>query len=76
MNINATLIIQLIVFLILVWFTMSFVWPPIAKALDAERKADLAGDDADRIEQRLVIIAHRRAAHPRERLRQQPRRPR
>ncbi len=41
MNINATLIIQLIVFLILVWFTMSFVWPPIAKALD-ERAAKIA----------------------------------
>jgi F-type H+-transporting ATPase subunit b len=40
-NINATLIIQLIVFLILVWFTMSFVWPPIAKALD-ERAAKIA----------------------------------
>lgn len=34
MNINATLIAQLIVFIILVWFTMKFVWPPIAKALD------------------------------------------
>lgn len=34
MNINATLIVQLFVFAILVWFTMSFVWPPIAKALD------------------------------------------
>ncbi len=34
MNLNATLIAQLIVFLILVWFTVKFVWPPIAKALD------------------------------------------
>lgn len=34
MNINATLFAQAIVFAILVWFTMSFVWPPIAKALD------------------------------------------
>lgn len=34
MNINATLIAQLIVFIILVWFTMKFVWPPIVKALD------------------------------------------
>jgi F-type H+-transporting ATPase subunit b len=41
-NINATLIIQAIVFAILVWFTMSFVWPPMAKALDerAKRIAD------------------------------------
>ena len=34
MNINATLIAQLIVFLILVIFTIKFVWPPIVKALD------------------------------------------
>lgn len=34
MNINATLFAQAIVFAILVWFTMQFVWPPIAKALD------------------------------------------
>lgn len=34
MNINSTLFFQAIVFLILVWFTMKFVWPPIAKALD------------------------------------------
>lgn len=42
MSINATLIAQLIVFLILVWFTMHFVWPPIVKALDerAQKIAD------------------------------------
>jgi F-type H+-transporting ATPase subunit b len=34
MNINATLFAQAIVFAILVWFTMKFVWPPIAQALD------------------------------------------
>jgi len=33
-NINATLIIQIVVFLILWWFTARFVWPPITKALD------------------------------------------
>ena len=41
MNINATLIIQMIVFIILVMFTMKYVWPPIAKALD-ERAAKIA----------------------------------
>ncbi|WP_411884719.1 F0F1 ATP synthase subunit B [Polaromonas sp. YR568] len=35
MSITGTLIVQLIVFLILVGFTMKFVWPPIAAALDA-----------------------------------------
>lgn len=34
MNINATLIAQIIVFIVLVWFSMKFVWPPIAQALD------------------------------------------
>ena len=34
MSITATLIIQMIVFLILVGFTMKFVWPPITAALD------------------------------------------
>ncbi|QMT30457.1 F0F1 ATP synthase subunit B [Alysiella filiformis] len=34
MNLNVTLIAQLIVFAILVSFTIKYVWPPIAKALD------------------------------------------
>lgn len=34
MNLNATLIAQIIVFFILVGFAMKYVWPPIAKALD------------------------------------------
>ena len=41
MSINATLFVQAIVFAILVWFTMKFVWPPIASALD-ERAAKIA----------------------------------
>ena len=38
MSINATLIAQLIVFLILVWFTMRFVVPPIMSVLDERAK--------------------------------------
>ncbi len=34
MFINASLIVQMIVFLLLVGFTMKYVWPPIVKALD------------------------------------------
>jgi len=33
-SINATLFAQMVVFFLLVMFTMKFVWPPIAKALD------------------------------------------
>ncbi len=41
MSINATFFAQLTVFFALVLFTMKFVWPPIAKALD-ERAAKIA----------------------------------
>ena len=53
MSINATLFVQAIFFLILVWFTMTFVWPTIAKALDerAQKIADgLAAADRARTE--------------------------
>ena len=34
MEINATLVAQMIVFLLLIWFTMKFIWPPLVKAMD------------------------------------------
>jgi F-type H+-transporting ATPase subunit b len=37
-SINATLIVQMIVFAILVWFTMRFVWPPITEGAGRARK--------------------------------------
>ena len=42
MSITGTLIVQMIVFLILVGFTMKYVWPPITAALDerARKVAD------------------------------------
>jgi F-type H+-transporting ATPase subunit b len=52
-NLNATLFAQMVVFLILVIFTMKFVWPPITKALDerAKKIADgLAASDRAKVE--------------------------
>jgi len=52
-NLNATLIAQIVVFMILWWFTMKFVWPPITKALDerASKIADgLAAADKAKLE--------------------------
>jgi F-type H+-transporting ATPase subunit b len=37
-SINATLIIQIIVFILLVMFTMKFIWPPLTAALDERAK--------------------------------------
>jgi F-type H+-transporting ATPase subunit b len=38
MNINATIIGQALVFLILIWFSVKFIWPPLLKAIDDRRK--------------------------------------
>jgi len=55
MNINLTLIGQMITFAIFVWFTMKFVWPPLKKAMDERNKkiadglafAEKAGNDLE-----------------------------
>jgi F-type H+-transporting ATPase subunit b len=65
-SINATLIIQMIVFGILVGFTMKYIWPPLTAALDErakkiaeglsaadKAKADLAAAN-QRVEQQLA----------------------
>ena len=57
MSINATFFAQLTVFFLLVIFTMKFVWPPIAKALDdrAQKIADgLAAADKAKSELSLA----------------------
>ncbi len=38
MNLNATMLVQFVVFFILAGFTMKFVWPPLMKALDERAK--------------------------------------
>ena len=64
MNINLTLIVQMIVFILLIWFTMKFVWPMIlgpmnererkiaqglAAAEEGEKELSQARDKADAI---------------------------
>ena len=60
MNINSTLFLQAVVFAILVWFTMKFVWPPIAKALD-ERAQKIADglSAADKAKTELTAVNKR-----------------
>ena len=60
MSINATLFVQAIVFLILVLFTMKFVWPPIAKAVD-ERAQKIADglSAADKAKTELTAVNKR-----------------
>ena len=55
MSLNATLFAQLVVFFILAWFTMTFVWPPIVKALDERAKKIADGlSAADKAKSELV----------------------
>ena len=57
MNINLTLIGQLVSFVVFVWFTMKFVWTPIMAALEARKKeiADgLAAAERGQHEQELA----------------------
>jgi len=60
MNINATLIVQMITFALFVWFTMRFVWPPIAKALEERRDTIAEGlAAAERGKKELELARHR-----------------
>ena len=43
MNINLTLVVQMIVFVVLVWFTMKFVWPMILGPMEERSKKIAAG---------------------------------
>ena len=43
MNINLTLIVQMIVFIVLIWFTMKVVWPMILGPMDEREKKIAAG---------------------------------
>lgn len=61
MNLNATLIAQLVVFLIFVLFTKKFVWPPIIKALDERAKKIEDGLTAADKAKADVVLAEKRA---------------
>lgn len=60
MNLNATLFVQFVVFLLLAAFTAKFVWPPLMKALDerAQKIADgLAA--AERSKEEMAAVEKR-----------------
>lgn len=61
MEINATLIGQLITFAILVWFTMKYVWPPITKAMQEREKTIAAGLEATERSKRELEQAQHKA---------------
>jgi F-type H+-transporting ATPase subunit b len=55
MNLNATLFIQTIVFVILGWITMKFIWPPLTAAIEARQRKIADGlVSAEKAEKSLV----------------------
>lgn len=67
MNINITLLGQMITFALFVWFTMKYVWPPLTKAL-AQRQQKIADGlaAAERGAHELQLAQHRAADQLRE----------
>ncbi len=60
MEINITLVVQMLVFIAFVLFTMKFVWPPLSRALE-ERQEKIADGlaSADRGRKELELAQHR-----------------
>src|SRR5438552_10383859 len=55
MNINATLLGQMLAFAILIWFTVKFVWPPLLGAIEERQKRIAEGlAAAERARQELA----------------------
>ncbi len=61
MDLNATLLGQLITFALLVWFTMKYVWPPITKAMTERETRIAAGLEASDRSKRELEEAERQA---------------
>lgn len=60
MDINITLIVQMLVFISFVWFTMKFVWPPLSRALEERQEKIAAGlAAAERGRKELELAQHR-----------------
>jgi F-type H+-transporting ATPase subunit b len=62
MNLNATLFVQALVFVILGWFTMRFIWPPLMRVLDERRQKISDGLSAAEQGVRSLGEAQRKAA--------------
>ncbi len=64
MNINATLIGQLIAFAVFVAFCMKYVWPPLMQAIEDRQKAIADGlADAERAEKDLELAQAKASEH-------------
>lgn len=61
MNINLTLLAQATAFAIFIWFTATFVWPPLLRAIEARQKQIADGLAAAERGRQDLELASRRA---------------
>ncbi|QJR80963.1 F0F1 ATP synthase subunit B [Alteromonas pelagimontana] len=61
MNINATLIGQLIAFMVFVWFCMKYVWPPLLNAIEDRQKKIADGLEASVRAEKDLELAQEKA---------------
>ena len=61
MNINATLIGQLIAFIVFVWFCMKYVWPPLLGAIEERQKKIADGLEATERAEKDLELAQQKA---------------
>jgi F-type H+-transporting ATPase subunit b len=61
MGINMTLVGQMITFVIFIWFTMKYVWPPLMKLLEERRKKIADGLEAAERGVKELELAQRKA---------------
>lgn len=67
MEINATLLGEMITFAVFVWFTMKYIWPPIIKAMQEREKRIADGlAAADRGQHELELAQHKSAEQLRD----------
>jgi len=60
-NINATLIGQLIAFIVFVWFCMKYVWPPLLGAIEERQKKIADGLEASERAEKDLELAQQKA---------------
>jgi F-type H+-transporting ATPase subunit b len=60
-NINLTLIVQMLVFVVLTWFTMKKIWPPILGVMEERSKKIALGLAAAEKGQQQLTQAHEEA---------------
>lgn len=62
MEINATMLGEMITFIIFIWITMKYIWPPLVKALEERQKKIADGLEAAQHGEKSLILARQKSA--------------